>query len=320
MVDSLLQETYSPLLEKVIPAIVSDHLNEMKTSIEFSAFINHSENYAHELSDTLLNHCKAFFYEAEKYQDFIKKTDTEAFDLGMQFAENNLLTVELILKMSHSTRMCSIRHVLTVLNGKKLTTSNAIIFERLYELANTRQNAFFQGYIHEQNEKLRVQSYTDPLTGLFNRRYFYKTIPGEITRAHRTNCPLTLMLIDLNNLKDINDEFGHIEGDKLLEHFAKSVSKIRADFDSVFRFGGDEFVVLAPNCNKENAEEIGERLNSELNNYNRKVSLSYGVVELPLNQRPEEINIDNYIRIADTRMYKYKARYKGSSRYLCIEN
>ncbi|SDQ79591.1 GGDEF domain-containing protein [Virgibacillus salinus] len=309
---SSLKDEYYPLLLSVISAIVEEHHDEMKTIDEFNLYFQNNPNYLNELADTFTRHCEAFFLPEVEYQNFIKASNTTAFKLGIAFAETNYFTVELILQLTHSTRMCCIRHMLNALNEFKIQPNTSMIIERFFELTNTRQNSFSEGYIYKQNDMLKNQSITDPLTGLYNRRYFYKCIVKEMTKAYRTCHPITLMLIDLNNLKEINDEYGHNEGDKLLEHFAQSVTKVRSNFDSVFRFGGDEFVIIAPNCNEENAEEIGMRLNSEISKFNSKVSLSYGIINLPLVEQPEKLNIEHYLKIADDRMYKYKAQYKNT--------
>lgn len=307
---SQLKDKYFPVFLKAIPEIIEEHLDEMKTNDEFKLFIQNTPEYSRDLSNTIHNHCHAIFFPNDEYQYFLNKSEQEAFDVGIAYAETNYFTIELILKVTHSTRMCIIRKVLDVLNDSKIVPSTSTIIERLFELTNIRQNSLYEGYIHKQNEKLRMQNTTDPLTGLYNRRYFYDCIIKEMTKAFRTNYPISLMLIDLNNLKQINDEFGHREGDRLLEHFAQAVSKIRSDFDSVFRFGGDEFVIIVPNCNEANAKEIGVRLNEEVSIFHSKGSISYGVVNLPLVKQPEKLNIEHYLKISDDRMYQYKANYK----------
>ncbi|MBP1949621.1 GGDEF domain-containing protein [Virgibacillus litoralis] len=311
---SALKDEYYPLLIEVIPTILKEHHDEMKSINEFNLYFHNSPNYLNELTDTFTRHCEAFFLPDDEYQGFIKTSDNEAFDLGIAFAETNYFTVDLILKLTHSTRMCCIRHMLNALNEYKLNQGSSMIIERFFELTNNRQNSFYEGYIHKQNDMLKKQSITDPLTGLYNRRYFYKCIIKEMTKAYRMRHPITLMLIDLNNLKEINDEYGHKEGDRLLEHFSQSVTKVRSNFDSGFRFGGDEFVIIVPDCTEENAEEIGARLNKEVNKFNSKVSLSYGIINLPLVEQPEKLNIEHYLKIADDRMYKYKAQYKNTVR------
>ena len=93
-------------------------------------------------------------------------------------------------------------------------------------------------------EKLTI---TDDLTGLFNRRYFYRKLDEEMVRAKRQNGKLSLILLDLDNFKGYNDTFGHLEGDMALKEAGRIIlSSIREKFDSGCRYGGDEFAVILP--------------------------------------------------------------------------
>ncbi|MCX7903393.1 MAG: GGDEF domain-containing protein [Caloramator sp.] len=159
------------------------------------------------------------------------------------------------------------------------------------------------------NEKLQEMSIKDQLTGLFNRRYFYNKIKEEITRAKRGNYKLSIISVDLNNFKKVNDTLGHSEGDRLLKEFARiALSNTRAEIDSVYRFGGDEFIILLVDCDFEGARKIAERLNESIKKVNDIVSLSYGIVELDLTT---DINIEDILILADKRMYEHKKIQKG---------
>jgi two-component system cell cycle response regulator len=160
------------------------------------------------------------------------------------------------------------------------------------------------------NEALREKSIKDLLTGLFNRRFFYEKIDEEITRASRLNYEIILSSIDINDFKQVNDNYGHEAGDKLLIFFADLLKKsLRKSFDSLFRFGGDEFVVLLVNCDLEKGTEIFERINKKLIRANKEVSISYGLAKVLLK---EKVDIDGCLKISDERMYDYKKRYKNS--------
>ncbi|MFT4415901.1 GGDEF domain-containing protein [Fredinandcohnia humi] len=295
----------------VIPNIVLDHINEMMKYPDLKVYIEDNPRYKDDLTETFRIHCKALFSSEDDYNTFIAESEENGFELGKVFASNSQLNLQHILVITNSTRICSLRHFLKIFYGTELNAITAHLIERVFELSNYRQNSFFRGFVFQQNQQLRNQSITDPLTNVFNRRYFYERVIEEVRRANRIGYPLTLMLIDINNLKQVNDEFGHVEGDKLLKYFAEAVKKIRSNFDSVFRFGGDEFLLLLPNCTEENASEIGKRLNTELLTFNTKASLSFGTVAIPLTDKPEELNLDRYITIADKRMYKSKHIYKN---------
>ncbi|MFC7062368.1 GGDEF domain-containing protein [Halobacillus seohaensis] len=308
-----LEDTYLSSLIKAIPDSVKEHVNEMKTIDEFNLYIQDIQNYQNELSHTFHNHGKALFLPEDEYQNFVNESNKEGYDLGLLFAKSNYFTIETILKLTHSTRMCGIRHVLKVIENIEQKKTRSILIERFYEITNIRQNSFFHGYIHEQNEHLRTQSITDPLTGLYNRRYFYEHIVEELIKDNKD--PISLMVIDINNFKRINDEFGHREGDRVLEQFSAIISENCSDFDRAFRFGGDEFILILPVINEYNVEEMARRLDNKINQYNSQVSLSFGISQIPATDSPEKLNIDHYIRIADTKMYKYKTEYKEKLRY-----
>jgi diguanylate cyclase (GGDEF)-like protein len=107
---------------------------------------------------------------------------------------------------------------------------------------------------------LAEQATRDPLTNLYNRRYFDEALTDHIALATRYNRSLTLLLLDLNQFKKINDTCGHQAGDERLCQFAQHLLKITRDADLVFRYGGDEFAILLPETTLEGAEEVVHRL------------------------------------------------------------
>jgi len=160
------------------------------------------------------------------------------------------------------------------------------------------------------NDKLQHLSETDQLTGLYNRRHFFNKIKEEISRAERGNYKLALLSIDLNDFKKINDNFGHDEGDRVLREFAKTVQMhLRWNIDSVYRFGGDEFIILLIDANMSYAEKVAERLNEKVKSIHEILSLSYGIVEIV---NYENIDVGNLLEIADGKMFEYKREFKRS--------
>lgn len=95
-----------------------------------------------------------------------------------------------------------------------------------------------------REEKLKASAFQDPLTGIFNRRHFEQEAKTAMARLIRHHDPFGLLLVDIDNFKDINDNFGHPEGDKALCQVAKICETIFRDSDLIFRYGGDEFVIL----------------------------------------------------------------------------
>ncbi len=109
-------------------------------------------------------------------------------------------------------------------------------------------------------EQLRILSTRDPLTGQYNRRYMEETLAREIDRVRRKDLPLGLMITDLNNFKEINDTQGHIAGDSVLRHTALLLNGFARKSDVVCRFGGDEFVMIFPEC----AQDVVEARRDEI--------------------------------------------------------
>ncbi len=114
--------------------------------------------------------------------------------------------------------------------------------------------------LRESEERYRTLSLTDPLTGLFNTRHLHECLPAEIERANRYTRPLSLLVLDCDHFKRINDTFGHLEGDRVLQALAGVIRDCLRRSDSAFRYGGEEFVVLLPEADLTAACQLAERL------------------------------------------------------------
>ena len=134
-------------------------------------------------------------------------------------------------------------------------------------------------------EKLRTQSLRDPLTGLYNRRYMEDALERFVHLARRNGSPTCLIMIDLDNFKMLNDEFGHAKGDAILRDVSAQMVGAVRPADVVSRFGGEEFVVILPECTLADAitraEEIRVRINRLSDLHGASVSASLGVSCLP---------------------------------------
>ncbi len=102
----------------------------------------------------------------------------------------------------------------------------------------------------------------DEVTGVYNRRYFNERLAGEINRARRYSSALSLLIIDLDNFKRVNDELGHLRGDALLRRVGRTLDSSVRETDAVCRYGGDEFAVLLPETNNSEAYTLAERIRS----------------------------------------------------------
>ncbi|MGD8541469.1 MAG: sensor domain-containing diguanylate cyclase [Desulfobacteraceae bacterium] len=165
------------------------------------------------------------------------------------------------------------------------------------------------------HEKLRYMAFHDPLTGLLNRRVMETVLQREFNRARRYKSPLSVVFIDLNDFKAVNDTYGHDCGDDLLQFLGSNLVKMSRDSDVVARFAGDEFVLILPETTAENAEHLMERVCNYLKATPLKVgakeitcTISYGVAcsRDPLLRDPAAL-----LKAADERLYEAKARLKA---------
>ncbi|MBC7843490.1 MAG: GGDEF domain-containing protein [Gemmatimonadaceae bacterium] len=116
--------------------------------------------------------------------------------------------------------------------------------------------------LHAAHAALAETAHRDALTGLFNRRHFMEEFERELTRAARTLHPLTLLLIDADHFKRINDEHGHAAGDEVLKHLAHTIADAMRPYDRLARYGGEEFVAVLPGATLAEACQIAERVRS----------------------------------------------------------
>jgi diguanylate cyclase (GGDEF)-like protein/PAS domain S-box-containing protein len=170
-------------------------------------------------------------------------------------------------------------------------------------------------------ETLRSQAIRDPLTGLFNRRYMEETIERELHRATRNGTPLGIIMFDIDHFKDLNDRFGHGAGDAVLRELGAYLeSKMRRE-DIACRYGGDEFILVLPECSIENsrrrAEQIHEEFDSRAVKFHHQflptVSFSFGVAASP----PHGTSAESLLRRADQALYSAKA--EGRDRVVVAE-
>ena len=164
--------------------------------------------------------------------------------------------------------------------------------------------------VQRSNQKLERLSTTDPLTGAGNRRQFIEHIETEIAQAKRSGAPLSLLSLDLDHFKAINDSRGHLVGDEVLCGFVRKCLEAIRPYDSVARVGGEEFMVLLPGATLDAACAVGERLRSTIqgsafdvgNRPSIDVTISIGVSEFGR----DGDTLDEFLRVADRRLYRAK--------------
>lgn len=167
-----------------------------------------------------------------------------------------------------------------------------------------------QDKLKQSNQLLLELSLTDPLTGLSNRRAMMENLSMEFERSTRKKSPLSLLMLDIDHFKKINDDFGHQQGDRLLQSFAALLRDHARQYDMAARFGGEEFALILPETGEADAWLVAERIRrgvEELRSADLpaefRMTVSIGVATSP---RPAMSSTDDLIREADYALYRAK--------------
>src|SRR6266853_2214591 len=161
---------------------------------------------------------------------------------------------------------------------------------------------------YEELRKLQINAATDPLTSLYNRRFFDDYFEKELNRSIRYSHRLALVVFDLHRFKEVNDRYGHPQGDILLQMAATTLRKSMRTSDYAFRIGGDEFALLLPQSDPEQATAMSRRLRAAYSatieplRLGVSLGLDYGLAVYPDDGERQEI----LIRVADERLYQLK--------------
>jgi diguanylate cyclase (GGDEF)-like protein len=167
------------------------------------------------------------------------------------------------------------------------------------------------------HERLRMTATTDPLTGLVNRRTMEEKLHEEFLRAKRYGTALSAVFIDLDGFKQVNDTNGHDAGDKLLKFFAHELREMSREVDMVCRFAGDEFVVITPNTEKNEAEAFMLRVTSHFEStpvriagQDKHVDFSFGTADTG---HEDAVSPAALLKLADTALYERKRAKKSAA-------
>ncbi|WP_081961041.1 GGDEF domain-containing protein [Aquabacterium sp. NJ1] len=175
------------------------------------------------------------------------------------------------------------------------------------ESSKTRLELYAQSLekkVCERTQQLQDLSRTDPLTRLFNRRHLDEAAEHALRAAKRRSEPVSLVYLDVNDFKQINDKHGHLAGDDVLTKTGELLRTIGRSEDLCFRYGGDEFLVILPNCTEAEAKTIyWNRLSEGLSQQLPGVTLSVGISQTGTDHY---MSLDELIREADERMYENK--------------
>ncbi len=133
----------------------------------------------------------------------------------------------------------------------KLRVAKALKYSRLKK---------YQDRLEQKNEELRLLSVTDPLTQLYNRHYMHDALKREFARARRYRSKLSCVLVDIDHFKQINDQYGHMQGDSVLREFSALIKNTCREVDICCRYGGEEFLIILPETDRRGAECMADRL------------------------------------------------------------
>jgi diguanylate cyclase (GGDEF)-like protein len=187
---------------------------------------------------------------------------------------------------------------------------------QILELCSTQISIHFTNL--RSREKIVTLAEIDDLTGAPNRRFFRRQLAQEIERATAYNLPLSLLIIDVDDFKEINDAFGHATGDVVLSELCGTIRNMLRTPDWISRFGGDEFAVVLPHTDLPGAGAVADRMMTTVRNHaiaaergeSIRCSISIGVAQL----EPSDSNFSDLVRRADDRLYK--AKRQGKNRYM----
>jgi len=186
---------------------------------------------------------------------------------------------------------------------------NTYVVTRRLELRRVREKLISSTI---QGELARQQSFTDPLTELYNRRSLEDMAGRFMSHAKRLEKPLTFMLVDVDRFKEVNTRFGHLAGDVVLAEMASLLKRAVRGSDAVIRYGGDEFLIILADASHSDAQRVVDRTKACVRDWNQgghlqgfEVSLSIGVAEWT-----EGVTLDEVLDAADRDMYASKANAK----------
>jgi diguanylate cyclase (GGDEF)-like protein/PAS domain S-box-containing protein len=194
---------------------------------------------------------------------------------------------------------------------QELKTGIPLVRTAISDISESKRT---QEALRESEQRFRELSITDDLTQLFNQRHLYQQLQQEIERTNRYQHQLATLLLDLDDFKQFNDTFGHLEGDGVLVKMAKIIRESIRRTDSAFRYGGEEFLVIMPETSAKRALILAERIRKEIQEtaFNPapkaeiQVTCSIGLSQY---QSPEDLKA--FIKRVDQNMYQAKAKGKN---------
>ncbi len=218
--------------------------------------------------------------------------------LCILFPSTFLQTGEVHLEITISRRLFFV--VLTL-----LILLNTYVATRRAEFRQVRRNVVATTI---QGELVRLQSFTDPLTEVFNRRSLDDMAARFISRARRSKEPLTFLMVDVDRFKEVNTQFGHITGDFVLSEVAGLLRNSTRGSDAVVRYGGDEFLIILADTSQERAGTVVQRISDYLRRWNGNRHLEGFPLTLSIGMAgwSDGQTLDDVLDVADQDMYASK--------------
>jgi len=229
-----------------------------------------------------------------------------------------IVSIFTYLKMNHLTRpyfitmlLLSLSWALCTMDYYGIVESNIITSELVYLISSIEAMLFTSGIFHqiksekEKVQNLQIEVWTDNLTKVFNRAYFEKVVIKKVMESDQKQEKTSLLMVDIDKFKNINDIYGHNIGDIVLIELGKVITNIVRKEDVLIRWGGEEFILVLFNTNLNCASLIAEKIRSMIEEHEfsevKKISVSIGVA-----QKHIDDTIEDWIKKADNAMYKAK--------------
>lgn len=181
-----------------------------------------------------------------------------------------------------------------------------------------------QDELKRSNELLLELSNTDHLTGLFNRRYMMEALDKEVQRSVRKGGTLSLIILDIDHFKQVNDNFGHLQGDVVLQKVALQLQKELRSYDCAARYGGEEFVAILPDSSLKEAMFVADRIRLAVQGTKFSgplaklgLTVSLGVASFSPEHTP---SVDDFIKLADDALYRAKTNGRNRVEFIDPES
>ena len=313
-------------------AYIHDHLDEIvdefygrqKANTEFALLIGDSETFRrlHASMHRYVLELFEGFYDAEYVNKRLRIGKVhKRIGVSPKLYLSGMTQLEMILQRyvrdaqhnskvecEHCQRTASALHKLLMFDVQFVF--DTYIHSLVSEVETTKHKvelyaASLEQTVVERTQELEQLSRQDPLTGLENQRAFYEHLRRELSRAERNKTALTLVYIDLNLFKQLNDTQGHKAGDEVLRLTGQSMKEVSRTSDICCRCGGDEFCIILPDTDQSEALRYAERLIEEFDKHNNSpVSFSIGLSQTGCDNY---VHSDTLVRQADQSMYRAKA-------------